>query len=79
MLVMMQRKRYTPPLLVGFQAISITLEINLAVSQKLKKKKALPEDLAPLLDIKDTKDALTYNKDTWSTMFIAVLFIIAGS
>jgi len=39
----------------------------------------LPEDLAvPLLGIYP-KDALTYNKDTCSTMFIAALFIIARS
>jgi len=37
----------------------------------------LPEDPAiPLLGIHPT-DAPTYNKDTCSTMFIAVLFIIA--
>ena len=38
-----------------------------------------PEDPAiPLLDIYP-KDALIYNKDTCSTMFIAALFIIARS
>jgi hypothetical protein len=39
----------------------------------------LPDDSAiPLLGI-HPKDALTYNKDTCSTMFIAALFIIARS
>jgi hypothetical protein len=39
----------------------------------------LPEDPGiPLLGIY-RKDAPTYNKDTWSTMFIASLFIIARS
>jgi hypothetical protein len=39
----------------------------------------LPEDPAlPLLSIY-TEDAPTYNKDTCSTIFIAALFIIAGS
>jgi hypothetical protein len=39
----------------------------------------LPEDQAvPLLGIY-LKDASTYDKDTYSTMFIAVLFIIARS
>jgi len=39
----------------------------------------LPEDLAiPLLDIY-SKDAATYNKDTCSTLFTAVLFIIPRS
>jgi hypothetical protein len=39
----------------------------------------LPEDLAiPLLGIYP-EDVPTGNKDTWSTMFIAALFIIARS
>jgi hypothetical protein len=39
----------------------------------------LPEDPAiPLLGI-DPEDAPTGNKDTWSTMFIAALFMIARS
>jgi hypothetical protein len=40
---------------------------------------ALPEDPAiPLLGIYP-KDASTYNKDTWETMFISALFIIGRS
>jgi hypothetical protein len=35
MLVRMWRKRYTPPLLVGLQAGTTTLEINLMVPQKV--------------------------------------------
>jgi hypothetical protein len=39
----------------------------------------LPEDPAiPLLDM-HPKDATTYNKDTYYTMYIAALFIIARS
>jgi hypothetical protein len=39
----------------------------------------LPEDpVIPLLGIYP-KDALTYSKDTCSTMFIAAIFIIARS
>jgi hypothetical protein len=39
----------------------------------------LPEDpLIPLLGIY-SEDAPTYNKDTWFTMFIAAIFIIARS
>ena len=34
MLVMMSRKRNTPPLLVGLQAFTTTLEISLAFPQK---------------------------------------------
>jgi hypothetical protein len=39
----------------------------------------LPEDPATPLLIIYPKDALTYNKDTCFTMFIATLFIIARS
>jgi hypothetical protein len=35
MLVRMWRKRNTPPLLVGLQTDTITLEISLVVSQKI--------------------------------------------
>jgi hypothetical protein len=35
MLVKMWRKRKTPPLLVGLQACTTTLEISLAVPQKI--------------------------------------------
>jgi hypothetical protein len=35
MLVRMWRKRNTPPLLVGLQAYTTTLEISLAVPQKI--------------------------------------------
>ena len=67
-MVRMWRKRNTPPLLV-------TLEISLAVPQKMNI--VLPEDPAiPLLDIYP-EDVPTGKKDTCSTMFIAVLFIIA--
>jgi len=71
----MWRKRNTPPLLVGFQAGTTTLEISLEVFQKLDI--VLPEDPAiPLLGIY-LKDVPTYNKDTCSTMYIVALFIIA--
>jgi hypothetical protein len=69
MLVRLWRKRNTPPLLVGLQAGTTTLEISLV----------LPEDPAiPLRGIYP-EDAPTCNKDTCSTMFIAALFIIARS
>jgi hypothetical protein len=77
MLVRTWRKRNTPPLLVGLQAGTTTLEISLAVLRKLDI--VLPEVPAiPLLGIYP-KDSPTYNKDTCSTVFIAVLFIIARS
>jgi len=77
MLVRMWRKRNTPPLLVGLQTGTTTLEISLEVPQKLDI--TLPEDPAiPLLGI-CPKDALTYNKYSCSTIFIAAWFIIARS
>ena len=75
MLARMWRKRNTPPLLVGLQAGTTTLEISLVDPQKLDI--VLPEDPAiPLLGIYP-EDAPTCNKDTCSTMFIAALFIKA--
>jgi hypothetical protein len=62
------RKRNTPPLLVGLEAGTITLEIW----QFLRN-----QDIG-LLGIYP-KDAPTSNKDTCSTMFIAALFIIVRS
>jgi hypothetical protein len=51
MLVRRGRKRNTPPLLVGLQAGTTTLEISLAVPQKIA-----PEDPAiPLLGLYPTK------------------------
>ena len=73
----MWRKKNTPPLLVGFQACTTTLEISLAVPQKIGH--VLPEDPAiPLLGIYP-EDVPTGKKDTCSTMFIAALFIIDKS
>ena len=75
MLARMWRKRNTPPLFVGLQACTTTLEISLVVPQKLNI--VLPEDPEiPLLGIYP-EDVPTCNKDTCSTMFIAPLFIIA--
>jgi hypothetical protein len=66
MLERMWRKTNTPPLLVGLQAGTTTLEINLAVPQKTG------------LDIYP-EDVPTCNKDTCSAMFISALFIIVRS
>jgi hypothetical protein len=77
MLARMCRKRNTPPLLVGLQAGTTTLEISLALLRKLDI--VLQEDPAiPLLGIYP-EDVPTGNKDTCSTMFIASLFLIARS
>ena len=73
----MWRKRNTPPLLVGLQDGTTTLEISLAVPQKMDM--TLPEEPAiPLLSIYP-EDSPACNKDVCSTMFIAALFIIARS
>jgi hypothetical protein len=64
MLASIWRKRNTPPLLVGFQAGTATLEISLLLLRKLYI--ALFEDPdIPFLGIYP-KDAPTYNKDTCS-------------
>jgi hypothetical protein len=70
----MWRKRNTPPLLMGLQAGTNTLEINLVVPQKIGNIQPEDPDI-PLLSIYP-EDVPTYNKDTCSTMFIAALFII---
>jgi hypothetical protein len=67
----MWRKRNTPPLLVGLQAGTTTLEISLAVPQKID----IENPAIPLFSIYP-ENAPTCNKDTCSTMFIAALFII---
>ena len=75
MLARMWRKRNTPPLLMGLQAGTITLEISLVVPQKMGHSTTEDPEI-PLLDIYP-EDVPTGKKDTCSTMFIAALFIIA--
>jgi hypothetical protein len=72
------RKRNTPPLLVGLQTDTNTVEINQFSSEKLEID--LPEDPAipPLLRIYP-KDASPCHGGTCSTMFIVALFVIARS
>ena len=77
MLARMWRKRNTPPLLVGLQACTTTLEISLAVPQKIAHS-TTGGSAIPLLGIYP-EDVPTGKKDTCSTMFIAALFIIARS
>ena len=77
MLARMWRKKNTPPLLVGLQTCTTTLEISLAVPQKINI--VLPKDPAiPLLGIYP-EDVPASKKHTCSTMFIAALFLIARS
>jgi hypothetical protein len=61
-----------PPLLIGWQAGTATLEISLVVPKNIGT--VLPEDpFIPLLGIYP-KDVPTYNKDTYSTLFMIDLF-----
>jgi hypothetical protein len=69
MLAMMWRKRNTPPLVVGLQAGTTTLEVSLAVPQKIGHS-STGRSSKPLLGIYP-EDVPTYNKDTCSTRFIA--------
>jgi hypothetical protein len=77
MMVRMWRKRNTPSLLVGLQACTTTLEINLAVSQKIGHSSTRRSSNTTPGHIPE--DVPTFNKGTCSTMCIAALFIIARS
>jgi hypothetical protein len=77
MLLRIQSKGHTPPLLVGVQKCTTTLEINLVVSWKTGN--SLPQDPGiQLLDIYP-KYAPLYHRDTYSGMLISILFKIARS
>ena len=77
MLAWMWRKRNSPPLFVGLQACTTTLEISLAVPQKIGHS-TTGGPAIPLLGIYP-EDIPTGKKDTCSSMFIAALFLIARS
>jgi hypothetical protein len=77
MLARMRRKRNTPPLLVGLQACTTTLEVSLVVPQIIGHS-TTGDPTIPLLGIYP-EDVPTGNKNTCSTMFIAALFIIVRS
>jgi hypothetical protein len=77
MLARMWRKRNTPPLLVGLQACTIALEISLEFPPKLDI--VLPVNPAITLLGIYPEDVPNSNKDTFSTRFIAALFIIVRS
>jgi hypothetical protein len=65
----------SPPLLMGVQTCTTTLEINLVVFQKIGIN--LPQKPAILLLGIYTKDAPPYYKGTCSTVFIAAFIVIA--
>jgi hypothetical protein len=77
MLGRMWRQRNTPPLLVGLQDCTTTMEISLVVFQKIEhsttrgSRNTSPGHIA--------RNVQTGKKDTRSTIFIAALFIIARS
>jgi hypothetical protein len=75
MLARMWRNRNTPPLLVGLQTCTTTLEISLAVPQKIGH--SITE--GPSNTSINPEDAPTCNKDICSPMFITAIFIIARS
>ena len=75
MLARMWRKRNTPPLLVGLQAVQPLWKSVWRFFRKVDI--VLPEDPAIALLGIYPEDAPTGKKDTCSTMFIAALFIIA--
>ena len=77
MLARMWRKRNTPPLLVGLQACTTTLEISLVVPQKTGHSTTIRSSNTSPGHI--LKDVPACNEDTCSTMFIAALFIIVRS
>jgi hypothetical protein len=68
-------KRNTPPLLLGLQACTTTLEISLAAPQKIGH--STTGGSRNLLGI--YPEDPTGKKDTCSTMLIPALFIIARS
>jgi hypothetical protein len=70
----MWRKRNTPPLLMGLQTGTITLEINLMVSQKTGHRSARGPAIQGLGIY--PKDASIYQKDRSSNMLIAAVFVI---
>jgi hypothetical protein len=77
MLGRMWRKRNTPPLVVGLQACTITLEISLVVPQKTGHSTTRgSHNTSPGIYPEHVPIG---KKDTCSTMFIAALFIIARS
>ena len=77
MLERMWRKRNTPPLLVGLQACTTTLEVGLVVPQKIGHSTTRRSSNIPIFQYPE--DVPTVNKNTCSTMLIAALFIIARS
>ena len=77
MMARMWRKRNTPPLLVELQACTTSLEISLAVPQKIGHSTTGGSSNTSPGHI--SRRCPTGKKDTCSPMFIAALFVIARS
>lgn len=63
-------KGETPSLLEGMQTCTVAMEVNMQVFPKLRSHSTTRPSIYP-------KDTISYCKDTCSTMFIVILFIIA--
>ena len=68
-------KGNTSALLVGMQAGTALFNVSVVISQKIRKQPS-SRPVIPLLGI-HPKDAQSYHKDMYSTVFIAALFVIA--
>ena len=75
MLERMWSKGNTPPLLVGVQTCTATLEISMAISQNIRKQ-STSRPSSTMLGIYPN-NAQSYHKDTFLTMFITAIFLIA--
>ena len=72
MLEMRWSKRNTPPLLVGMQTYTTTLEISMVISQKIVNQ---PTSRPSNTTLGHPKDAQSYYMDICPTMSIAALFV----
>jgi hypothetical protein len=74
------RKRNTPPLLLGLQCGTTSLEINLEVPQKTGNRSTGRPNSTTLGHIsKKKKKGTPYHKNKFSTMLIPDLFVIVRS
>jgi hypothetical protein len=77
MLARMWSKGNTPPLLVGMPSCTTTLEISLAISQKIVNRYTTRRSYIIPGHWKIPIRCPLYHKNTYSTILIAVVFVIA--
>ena len=70
-------KGNTPALLVGMQAGTATLDISVAISQKIRKQPSSRPSNTTFITKSNTQRMLNCATGYCSTMFIAALFVIA--